>query len=162
MHSTIFQISTKPIPENEWVEPERFFEELSWSFDSVGEEALDSAEREERITNFFSYFNELFEYNGNNEIVFKGIKVEFLRKWARAINVKAFAVDEDNVLQYGIRRDIERVLTQTHKGGDCRFYIPEWDGGEKSHPIVGLISWLADYVKEGSKLYVGAAIDFHI
>lgn len=162
MHSTIFQLSSKPVPEEDWVEPEHFFGEQGWNFYYVDDKTLDSAEREERIVNFCSYYNELFEYSGNNEIMFKGIDANFLKKWARAINVKSFAVDEDNILQYGVRKDIERILTQTHKGGDCRFYIPEWDGGEKSHPIVGLISWLVDYVKEGSKLYVGAAIDFHI
>lgn len=161
MHSTIFQLSTSPIPEEDWVNPEHFFEEQGWNFDYVDDKTLDSQEKEERIANLCSHLSEFFEYNGNDEIVFKGIDANFLKKWARAINVKAFAVDEDNVLQYGIRRDIDRVLTQTHKEEDCRFYIPEWDGGEKSHPIVGLISWLADYVKVGSKLYVGAAIDFH-
>lgn len=155
MHSKIFQIGLEPIDNDEKLTPVSLYDNSSDFADYIGDEVT-GKNRLELIKMMASTFEELFDCKGD-VLIFKGMGT-FLEDWAKAIqqaanNLNANANDWQ-LKMYGVAKLTER----THKDSYSRFYMEDWNC--YAGPASDLIEFLTT-LEKGTKLYVGAVIDYH-
>lgn len=83
----------------------------------------------------------------------------FKNEWANAIVRAASAIKPENILEWQPRYDVRRICEDTHLRTSYRFYI--WGCNDYAAPCSELIEYIADKMKQGDKLYIGAVIDYH-
>lgn len=157
MHSKIFQLSDKPISNDNFLCSEYFYEDTQYFADYIGDEVTDEKERNECICDVAEEFSEMLEYIGDGQLRYKGM-ANFLQDWVDAIKTAANALTADNILKEMNLYRLERLTQTTHKDSDRRFYVEDWNcfAGDAAD----FVSWLS-HLKEGTIIYVGSIIDFH-
>ena len=160
MHSKIFQVSATPINADNYTSPEFFYDSCSGWADYIGE-PCEGDERKDCIKHLQSRFSDLFDLDETGEVlIYKGGLDEFKKEWAEAIRNAAAQINEDTVLKWSKRRDLVRACEETHLETSYRFSIEKWD--TYAHAAKEFVEYIADTLKVGDKVYIGAVIDFHI
>ena len=155
MHSTIYQISDKPIEIDNFLYSEYFYDNSNNFADYIGDEYKDER-RTEKIEDFAEYYKDLFDLDGE-VLVFKGLG-SFLNDWAEAIKKAASELTADNILKGLNLYHLGGMTERTHLDTYSRFYIEDWNNC--AGDFGDFISWLS-HLDVGTRLYFGALIDFH-
>lgn len=157
MHSNIYQISSKPIEEDGYSFPEKYYEDSCFA-DYIRESYKD-AERQEHIKNFGTIIKDVFETENDGVFVYKGKAAlrAFKEKWAAALKHEVDALSADNLFEH--LYSIGRLTRKTHLDVYSRVDIEEWTGGS-ALPFSELFEW-AGQLKKGDRIYVGAVLDYH-
>ena len=162
MHSKIYQIARKPIGVENYVGSDKFYDNSSDFADYIGDEMVGD-DRRDCIGSLASSLADLFDLDAEHDaLVFKGKAAlgTFRRKWVERIHAEAAKITTLNVLSGHLRFELEEVCNQTHKRLESRFYIVGWN--DYAAPLEDLIQFVAhENMIKGSRLYIGAVIDFH-
>ena len=160
-HGKIYQLATKPISEDDYVSPEDFYDNHDAYADWVGD-AEEGEEREECIGTLADKLKEIFTPVGGGVLVYNGKQAmkAFKQNWVDAIRQKASAITEENVTYHSPRSALRDIVDGTHLDLTERFVIEEWSGNY-AEPLAELINYADEHMRKGSKLYIGAVIDFH-
>lgn len=161
MHSCIFQVGTKPIPEYNFCQPEDFYENSSDFADYIGEKYT-GEERADCIKELAKELEEIFTFD-EKELSFtkkeKAAFDKFLEKWVKAIKDSAVKIDKSSVLRSTNRYEVESACNETHLMSCFRFVIEYYSVGYAA-PMSELIQYVSD-MRKGRKIYIGAVIDYH-
>lgn len=155
MHSCIFQVSTKPISEGDYVSPEYFYDNSGDFADYIGD-PITGKHRLDSIKYVFELFGNMFTIN-KDVITFNGLG-NFVRKWNDYMRELSSNLDDNEYKQYDMWR-IGCATKETHLYICSRFFIEDWN--ECAGPAEDLIDFLQHRAKPGDKLYIGAVIDYH-
>lgn len=139
-----------------------FYDNSSDFADYIGDE-LDGSERREDIGYLADVLSDIFDFDKRSRVlVYKGEKAmkKFKGEWAAAIREKAEVLTADNILDWMARYQVEKLCRKTHLDISYRFSIVDWAEGV-DEPMEDLICFVAQKMKKGDKLYVGAVIDYH-
>lgn len=157
MHSKIFQVGLKPISEDNYVQPDYFYEGSESFADWIGDEMTDN-DREECIEWLEKGLESLFDLNKEEDaLVFKGMGT-FITEWNNAIKNAANKL-QDGVYDRSLLFKIKDIKECTHLRCDYRFFIEDYNGCAGS--AQDLIEFAYNELKPGDKLYIGNVIDFH-
>ena len=162
MHSRIFQVSLQPVKKEDYAVSSDFYDNSSDFADYIGDE-LDGTERMENIGYLAEVLSDIFDFNKRSRVlVYKGEEAmkKFKEAWAAAIREKAEVLTADTILDWYKRYQVEKLCRKTHLDTCYRFCIVDWCDGV-AEPMEDLISFVAERMKQGDKLYVGAVIDYH-
>ena len=155
MHSNIIQISRNPIEKEERVSPIDFYENSSDFADYIGDE-YDDEERKSVIEAIPKWFDGIFSLEGDH-LVFNGLG-DFVKDWYRYIGECVAELKDNEVEDMKLYR-IKKAVEHTHLDIWSRFYIENWNGYAAA--AEDFIDYLANRMKQGDKLYIGAIIDYH-
>lgn len=157
MHASIFQLSTKPISNEDWANKITFEEGVDDWCDYIG----DVVTGDKRKSDIICLQNDLcdtFDCEVDGTLVYKGSLDEFRERWALAIRQTAAAISGANI--FGLSRwRVENLMKRTHLEVDDMFYLEEWEG--HAIPFSELLEFVACKLKKGDRLYIGAIYDFH-
>ena len=161
MHSNIYQISSRPISEDEYASPSCYYDNSGDFADYIGD-AYEGEEREEKIKNFASIIEGVFDYKGGGEFVYKGYEAlgKFKQAWIDELLHKTAALTPDNLFKEQNLFRIWQLTEKTHLDASSRVDISEWCG-ECAYPLGELFEWADSQLKKGDRFYIGAVIDYH-
>lgn len=159
MHSTIIQLSEKPIGRCEWASEDDFYSDIYCKVDYCT--LLDGEERSERINDLNSsndLFSQIFKQGtGNEAFVFRGKKslFEVRQTWIGEIRRALGSMADGNSF------DTFRLLHAVNRpcGIYTLFCLPSWTGNCAVYPSE-LLEWL-NTIEDGTTIYVGAVLDYH-
>lgn len=155
-------MSIRPIEQDDYASPSDFYENSGDFADYIGDE-VEGEERKEDIRHLAEALGDLFTLDEDGEtLTYQGdyeMQV-FMNEWANAIVRAASAVKGENVLDWQPRYDVRATCKDTHLRTSYRFKIEDWNGDYADEPAE-LTSYIADKMKQGDKLYIGAIIDYH-
>lgn len=159
MHGRIFQISTKPINKEDFCTSDYFYDNSSDFADYIGDE-IEGKEREGDIKEFADLVSDVFTLKGKDVLVFKGTDAlnNFLKVWVDKIKSAALDLDTNNILRLSTLYNIRSLTENTHLASYYRVALE--DDGYAS-PLADLFTNMAESLKKGDCLYVGAVIDYH-
>lgn len=155
MHSNIFQLSNKPISEENILGSGYFYDNSSDFADYIGDE-YEGEDRAVKIRWLAEEFPEIFDIDGE-VLIYKGLG-NFLKEWAEKIQEIANGLTEGNILKGMNLYRMKSITERTHHSINSRFFIEDWNG--YAGDCADLISWLAT-LDVGTRIYVGAVIDYH-
>lgn len=156
MHSKIYQIGLKPINKEDYASSTDFYENSGDFADYIGDEYPEK-ERLEAVEGLAEILPEFFDYVGDGTLRYKGMGT-FLLDWTKEIKRQANEMTAENVLEDARRYKMSYIMSRTHRDIELRFYIEDWSGC--AEPLGEFVKYLS-MIKEGTRLYVGAVIDFH-
>lgn len=161
MHSNIYQISSRPISEDEYASPSDFWDNSSDFADYIGD-AYEGEEREEEIESFADIIEDVFDYKGGGEFEYKGKDAmrKFKQAWIDELLHKTAALTPDNLFKEQNLFRIWQLTEKTHLDASSRVDISEWCG-ECAYPLGELFEWADSQLKKGDRFYIGAVIDYH-
>jgi hypothetical protein len=161
MHSNIYQISSRPISEDEYADPSRYEDNSGDFADYIGD-AYEGEEREDGIKNFAGIIEEVFAYKGGGEFVYKGPLAlrKFKQQWIDELQSKVAALSPDQLFADMGLFHIGQLTEKSHLDASCRVDIEGWCGG-CAYPLGELFEWADSQLKKGDRFYVGAVIDYH-
>ncbi len=161
MHSEIFQISTRPISEDEYASPSRYYDNSGDFADYIGD-AYEGEERENEIENFAGIIKDVFAYKGGGEFEYKGKKAmrEFKQQWIDELQSKVAALTPDTLFKAQSLFSIKQLTENTHLDASSRVDIAEWCG-DCAYPLGELFEWADSQLKKCDRFYIGAVIDYH-
>lgn len=161
MHSNIYQISSRPISEDEYAGPS-CYEENSGDFADYIGDAYEGEERENKIKNFAGVIEDVFAYKGGDEFVYKGKEAmrKFKQAWIDELLHKAAALTPDNLFKEQNLFRIGQLTEKTHLDASSRVDIAEWCG-DCAYPLGELFEWADSQLNKGDRIYIGAVIDYH-
>lgn len=164
MQSKIIQLSSKPIPKNEYINAFDLCEdnEISLWCDYIGDEVEDEKERKDYINELVESMNGVLSLNKDGSITYNGEEPmkKFLKEWTNKLRGLVAGLTKDNILyDFNLFR-IKEVCNRTHIESYSRFYIEEWSG-EHASLMVDFVEWIKSNLKENNHIYVGAIIDYH-
>lgn len=159
MHSTIIQLSDKPLSSCEWATESDFYNDLDNKLDYC--DLLEGDGRESRVNDLMSpdgLLPLLFRRGGSRDVlVFKGRKalLEVRGRWLAEIRR---ALDE---LKGSGRFDTFRLLHAVNRVGGVwtLFCLSGWSGDRAVYPCE-LLEWL-DTLEDNQPVHVGAVLDYH-
>lgn len=160
-HSRIFQVSIQPIEVDGYATSSDFYENSGDFADYIGDEQ-EGDDRKEDIGDLADTLRDLFTLDEDGEtLTYKGetAMAAFKQAWADRLREEAAKVTAENILEWMPRYDVRRTCEETHLRTSYRFYIDGWNDCADS--CDDLIEYVADKMKEGDKLYIGAVIDYH-
>lgn len=154
MHARIWQVSTKPVEDDERLSESSFYDNTGDFADYVSD--MTRTEEEEDIKDWLPrILKGLFVCNGR-ELTFVGSK-EFIQEWRKAIKESVEILDDSNMLVFPNLYKVERVVKETHMRVGHRFAFDSSLPEEYGDFVRDAYNNLAP----GDKIYVGAVIDFH-
>ena len=161
MHSNIYQISSRPISEDEYASPSRYCENSGDFADYIGD-AYKGEEREERIKNFAGTIEDVFAYKGGGVFEYKGKKAmrKFKQTWIGVLQRNVAALTPGNLFKEHTLLHIGQLTEKTHLYVSSRVDIAEWCG-DCAYPLCELFEWADSLLKKGDRFYIGAVIDYH-
>lgn len=161
MHSNIYQISNKPISEDEYSNSNTYCDNSSDFADYIGDE-YEGEERMFRIENFAEIIKDVFAYKGNGEFSYKGPEAlrKFKQAWCDAIKKQVEALTTDNIFRDMNLFRISKMTKKTHLDASSRVDIEDWAGGV-AYPLGELFEYADSQLKKGDCIYIGAVIDYH-
>ena len=161
MHSKIYQISSRPISEDEYASPS-CYEENSGDFADYIGDAYEGEEREEKIKNFAGIIEDVFAYKGGGEFEYKGKKAmwKFKQTWIGLLQRKVAALTPGNLFKEQNLFRIGQLTEKTHLYVSSRVDIAEWSD-DCAYPLGDLFEWADSRLKKGDRFYIGAVIDYH-
>lgn len=160
MHSKIFQVSIQPIEVDDYCSSDDFYENNDFA-DYIGD-VLEGDDRKACIGYLADTLKDLFAYDPNLEtLTYKGegAMEAFKKAWAACLHEEAAKVTADNILDLLPLIHVSRTCEETHLGTSYRFYIENYNG--YAAPAIDLIEYVADKMKAGDKLYIGAVVGYH-
>ena len=160
-HSNIYQISRKPIDEDDYKTSSEYYDNSSDFADYIGDE-LKGERRDKAISELAELIKDVFEYIGDGVFVYRGKRSMqyFMQDWADEIRHLTEELTGDNITKNQRLFHISQVTEETHLCSDYRVDLVEWCNGV-ANPLGELFEF-ADYkLRKGCKLYVGAVIDYH-
>lgn len=161
MHSRIFQVSIQPIEVDDYAVSSDFYDNSGDFADRIGDEQ-EGGDRKNDIGRLADTLKDLFTLDEDGEtLTYKGeaAMAAFKQAWADHLREEAAKVTADNILEWQPRYEVRRNCEETHLHTDYRFKIENWE--DYAGPCNDLIEYVADKMKEGEKLYIGAVIDYH-
>ena len=162
MHSRIFQVSLQPVKKEDYAVSSDFYDNSSDFADYIGDE-IDGSERRENIGRLAKVLSDIFDFDKRSRVlVYKGEEAmkKFKEAWAAAIREKAEVLTADNIINWDVRYQVEKLCRKTHLDTCYRFCIVDWFDSV-AEPMEDLIGFVDQKMKKGDKLYVGAVIDYH-
>lgn len=160
MHSNIFQISDSLISEENILYSGYFYDNSNDFADYIGGE-YKGENRTLKIKWLAEEFPEMFEYkqdeNDSEVLIFKGLG-NFLKEWTDKIQEIAKGLTEENIFKGVNLYRMKRICERTHHNINSRFFIEDWNNC--AGDCADFISWLAT-LEVGTRIYVGAVIDYH-
>lgn len=162
MHSRIFQVSIQPIEVDDYAVSSDFYDNSGDFADYIGDEQ-EGGDRKEDIGHLADMLKDLFTLDEDGEtLTYKGetAMMAFKQTWADRLHEESAKVTAENILDWYSRYKVCATSKETHLHTDYRFKIENWNGDFADTPAE-LISYAADKMKEGDKLYIGAVIDYH-
>ena len=161
MHSNIYQISSRPISEDEYASPSRYYENSGDFADYIGD-AYNGDEREDRIKNFAGTIEDVFAYKGGGVFEYKGKKAmrKLKQTWIGVLQRNVAALTPGNLFKEHTLLHIGQLTEKTHLYVSSRVDIAEWCGG-CAYPLCELFEWADSQLKKGDRFYIGAVIDYH-
>lgn len=160
MHSSIYQISSCPISEDEYASPDRYYENSGDFADYIGDEREDE-ERVDWIGIFAGIIKDVFTYEGDGEFIYKGEEAmrKFKQQWIDELLHKTAALTPDNMFKEQNLFRIGQLTERTHLNSSIRVDIDGWCGC--AYPLGELFEWADSKLKKGDRFYIGAVIDYH-
>jgi hypothetical protein len=161
-HSRIFQVSIQPIEVDDYAVSSDFYENSGDFADYIGDEQ-EGDDRKDDIGHLADTLRDLFTLDEDGEaLTYKGetAMAAFKQAYADCLREEADKVTAENILEWQTRYEVRAISKETHLRTDYRFKIEDWNGDFADTPAE-LISYVADKMKEGEKLYIGAVIDYH-
>ena len=161
MHSKIFQVSNKPISEDEYASPLRYSDNSSDFADYIGD-PYNGVEREEAIGYLSDLLEDVFEHKGGGEFAYKGQSAltAFKKKWALELLRPAGMLTPDNLFKEQNLFRIRKTTEETHLRSSYRVDIKDWCDGI-AYPFGELFEYADSKLKKGDCIYIGAVIDYH-
>lgn len=157
MHSRIFQISTKPIEEDDLLTSWKLEQEDYNFCDYIGDEDDEDA-RLEDIEYLQLCLKDIFDAEDDHLVVKKGISL-FINEWDKYMHNLVFELGEKPDMHSLNMYRIKRAAEGTHLMCCYRFFIREWNGWPG--PLTDLVEFVHHSLKPGDKLYIGSVIDYH-
>lgn len=160
-HSKIFQVSEAPIDNDDYKCSLDYYDNHQEFADWIGDEVKDEEERKKYIEWLVKELDGTFSMGENDTLVFNGKKPlnKFLEAWANKLQELAKSITKDTITSSPALSDLRNVVSGTHKNSDYRFDIESWTG--YAAPLCEFIDFIANRLKKGDKVYIGAIIDFH-
>jgi len=155
MHSSIFQLSDRPISEGNILCSGYFYDNSSDFADYIGDE-YEGEDRAVKIKWLAEEFPDIFDIDGE-VLIYKGLG-NFLKEWVEKIQEIANGLTEGNILNDMNLYRMKSITERTHHSLNSRFFIEDWNG--YAGDCADFISWLAT-LGVGTRIYVGAVIDYH-
>lgn len=161
MHSNIYQISSRPISEDEYASPSRYEENFGDFADYIGD-AYEGEEREDEIENFVGIIEDVFAYKGGGEFEYKGKEAmrKFKQAWIGELQSKVAVLTPANLFKAQSLFCLRQLTENTHLDVSSRVDIAEWCG-DCAYPLGELFEWADSQLKKGDRFYIGAVIDYH-
>lgn len=161
MHSNIYQISSRPISEDEYATPSRYYDNSGDFADYIGE-AYGGVARGEKIENFADIIKDVFAYKGGGVFEYKGNEAmrKFKQAWIDELRSKVDALHITTLLCSPYLSNIRQLTEKTHLDASSRVDIAEWCG-DCAYPLGELFEWADSQLKKGDRFYIGAVIDYH-
>ena len=161
MHSNIYQISSRPISEDEYAGPSCYYDNSGDFADYIGD-AYEGEDREEKIKNFAGVIEDVFAYKGGGVFEYKGKEAmrKFKQAWIGVLQRKVAALTPGNLFKAQNLFCIREFTEKTHLYVSSRVDISEWCG-ECAYPLGELFEWADSQLKKGDRFYIGAVIDYH-
>lgn len=159
-HSRIFQVSIQPIEADDYATSSDFYENSDSFAEYIGDEQ-EGDDRKEDIRYLADELKDLFTLDEDGEtLTYKGevAMMAFKQAWSDRLQEEAANVTAENVLEWEPRYDVRRTCEETHLRTSYRFYIDGWI--DYAGSCDDLIEYVAEEMKEGDKLYIGAVIDY--
>lgn len=155
MHAKIFQLDTKPICPDCYIDPDYFTDVFIRGCDYICDAVGNPVDRHiftEAMVNtlhpIFALEEETLVYQGCNS---------FMEKWIEAIKEKAIHLNESNFFDETAR--MARIIEETSALSASKFYIEDWNEGAATP--YELIQFCQRKLKPGERLYIGSIIDYH-
>lgn len=159
-HYKIFQISTQPISEDDYISPSDFEEECYNDWRDYMDDELTPEEQMEEIENNDPIFEKFFERKGR-ELIFKGAD-EFIKEWIKCAQDTAAKLTPNDSLSFW---DLKKISEQSHIRNWDRYVWTDWVNGYPSDQdpdqLGDLALTLFKCCKPGDKLYIGGVVSFH-
>ena len=108
-HYKIFQISTQPISEDDYISPSDFEEECYNDWRDYMDDELTPEEQMEAIEDNDPIFEKFFERKGR-ELIFKGAD-EFIKEWIKCAQDTAAKLTPNDSLSFW---DLKKISEQSH------------------------------------------------
>lgn len=157
MHSTLFQIATSPIEE------ENLLTENSIPFgEGTDLDYLDERTDKARLELIKVLVDEvmphgMFIIEGEDQLVYQGGYQEWAEKWVKDIHEKARAVTVENVTEWiGPAYQLQKAVENPFDCG-TRFCIDGDTAPEQSAVLMATVARM----KKGDSLYIGSVFNFH-
>lgn len=159
MHSSIFQISTKPISKENYITEETFIGGDFSFYDycaNMGEE-----ERKEAISNLVTCLlpKEMFEQTSEDTIFYKGGVEQWKAEFVANVRKKAEAITIENMLEWGPVYAIEKALTNP-LDTDYHFYLNDDCTNTYAETSLSFVKFVCG-LEPGTTFYVGGVVDYH-
>lgn len=161
MHSLIFQISDRPIAEDNYIGIDHVEAGEMVSIDYC--DRIESHERDNAICNFVGRTLPacMFTVNPDGKsLTYHGGFTEWNREYVRSLHDKAMTINEATVFKYvGPAYQLQKAIVNP-LGTDILFVSDFADGmgtAERSRQLMRIIGEL----QIGDKLYIGAVLNYH-
>lgn len=161
MHSLIFQISDRPIAEDDYIGIDHVEAGEMASIDYC--DRIEHPERNNAIHNLVGRTlpSCMFSVNSDGKsLTYHGGFTEWNREYVRSLHDKATAINEATVFKYvGPAYQLQKAIVNP-LGTDILFVTDFADGmgtAERSRQLMRIIGEL----QIGDKLYIGAVLDYH-
>lgn len=152
MHSKIIQVSRDEITQEDWITPEDFFLDgrfegfVGWIADYVSDWDIDTY-RNDIIDSFIKDFGNSVDYCDESFVVAEG----FVEKYTEEL----LSVVKSKIQQCKSLQDATWIC-ETYTGDSFGCYIYEYGFG-----LTPIIKWIAEWLEEGRRYYIGAVLDYH-
>lgn len=161
MHSIIFQVSTRPIAQDQYVDEDRINEGELVIIDYT--ETLTETDRRKAINRLAEKIlpSGMFTLNPDNEsLTYKGGYAEWSKEYAEEIKERANAIDPTNAMKatgpvWQLQKYIINPLAT-----DCVFINAFYEGEGTAERSRTLMKMFSD-MQIGQKLYIGRVYDYH-
>ena len=159
MHSSIFQISTKPISKENYITEETFIGGNFSFYDycaKMGEE-----ERKEEISNLVTCKlpKEMFEQTSEDTILYKGGVEQWKAEFVANVRKKAEAITVENMLEWKSVYATEKALSNP-LDTFYHFYLDDDCTNTYAETSFAFVKFVCG-LEPGTMLYVGGVIDYH-
>ncbi len=156
----IFQISTQPISEEDYIHPSDYEEECYNDWRDYMDDELTPEEQIKEIEANDPIFERFFERHGR-ELTFKGCD-DFINEWIKAAQDAAAKLNPSESLSFW---DLQKICQQSHCRNWDRYVWTDWTCGYPNDngpdPLGDFVLTLFKNLKPGDKLYIGGVVSFH-
>ena len=161
MHSNIYQISSSPISEENYRNPDTYCDNSCDFADYIGEVYV-GKEREDKISGFADIVQDVFCMVEPGVFAYKGKTAmrKFKQQWLEELQRKTASLTTGNMFSGLNLFCVAQLTERTHLDVSSRVDISEWTG-EVACPLGELFEWADSQLKKGDRFYIGAVIDYH-
>lgn len=160
MHSKIFQITTKKVSKEAWLNEDTLYQGEMSDFDYCAE--IDDELRRESIHALWRklFWTRMFELTSESTILYKGGAEEWKKKFVESLHYKVSEVKPENVCEwvgplYRLEKYISNCLDTSFK-----FYTDEQLECCSACESTDFMLWVCK-LEPNTTLHIGGVIDYH-